>query len=80
MTIGALSGATESARAAPDAQDAPAASAAPQPGHARLGVAVDGQQIDSIDQLRQMIAQADDSVSLLIERDGEQMSVPVDLG
>ncbi|WP_028221125.1 Do family serine endopeptidase [Paraburkholderia oxyphila] len=120
VTIGALSGATGSANAAPDAQTVPAEPAPPQPGHARLGVAVrpltpqeqsdpslssgllveqaqgpaanagiqsgdvilavDGHPIDSVDQLRQMIAQADDSVSLLIERDGEQMSVQVDLG
>jgi serine protease Do len=117
VTIGALSGATESASAAPDEPPAPAA---PQPAHARLGVAVrpltreelsdaslpsgllveqaegpaanagiepgdvilavDGEQVESVDQLRQRLAQANDSVSLLIQRDGEQVSVPVALG
>jgi serine protease Do len=117
VTTGTLSDATESASAATDAPTAPAA---PQPAHARLGVAVrpltpeelsdaslpsgllveeaegpaanagiapgdvilavDGRQVESVDQLRQRLAQANDSVSLLIQRDGEQASVRVDLG
>jgi serine protease Do len=43
-------------------------------------LAVDGKRVTSVNQLRQMISQAGDQVSLLIQRDGEQLSVPVELG
>ncbi|WP_322003877.1 Do family serine endopeptidase [Paraburkholderia tropica] len=42
-------------------------------------VAVDGELIRSVEQLRDMIAQADDSVSVTVVRDGEQASVEVPL-
>ena len=59
------------------AQDA-AAQAGIQPGDVIL--AVDGTPVTSVNQLRRMIAQAGDSVSLTIQRDGARMSVPVELG
>jgi len=43
-------------------------------------LAVDGEPVENVDQLRKMISQAGDSVSLQIQRNGEQMSVPVKLG
>ena len=43
-------------------------------------VAVDGQVIRGVEQLRQLIAQADDSVSITVVRDGEEASVNVTLG
>jgi serine protease Do len=58
--------------------EGPAANAGIQPGDVIL--AVDGQQVASLDQLRRMIAHANENVSLLIQRDGEQESVPVELG
>jgi serine protease Do len=59
------------------AQDA-AAQAGIQSGDVIL--AVDGTPVTSVGQLKQMIAAAGESVSLLIQRNGEQMSVPVELG
>ena len=56
----------------------PAAAAGLQAGD--IIVAVDGKVIRGVEQLRQMIAQADDSVSLTVVRDGEEASVPVTLG
>ncbi|MBN3808633.1 Do family serine endopeptidase [Paraburkholderia sp. Ac-20347] len=43
-------------------------------------VAVDGELVRSVEQLRDMIAQADGSVSVTVVRDGEQASVEVPLG
>ena len=56
----------------------PAAQAGIQSGDVIL--AVDGKRVASVNQLRQMISQAGDQVSLLIQRDGEHLSVPVELG
>jgi len=55
-----------------------AANAGIEPGDVIL--AVDGEPVENVDQLRKMISQAGDSVSLQIQRNGEQMSVPVKLG
>jgi serine protease Do len=43
-------------------------------------VAVDGTLIRNVQQLKQIISQADDSVSVTVVRDGEQASVSVNLG
>jgi serine protease Do len=43
-------------------------------------VAVDGHVIRGVEQLRKLIAQADDSVSVTVVRDGEEASVNVTLG
>jgi serine protease Do len=43
-------------------------------------VAVDGHVIRGVEQLRQLIAQANDSVSITVVRDGEEASVNVTLG
>ncbi|NIF53036.1 trypsin-like peptidase domain-containing protein [Burkholderia sp. Ax-1724] len=43
-------------------------------------VAVDGKVIHGVEQLKRMIAQADDSVSLTVVRNGEEASVDVTLG
>jgi serine protease Do len=56
----------------------PAAQAGIQSGDVIL--AVDGKRVTSVNQLRQMISQAGDQVSLLVQRDGERVSVPVELG
>jgi serine protease Do len=56
----------------------PAASAGIQPGDVIL--AVNGRPVTSVDQLRQVIAKAGNSVALLIQRDNAQIFVPVDLG
>ncbi|TDN68573.1 DegQ family serine endoprotease [Paraburkholderia sp. BL10I2N1] len=56
----------------------PAASAGIQPGDVIL--AVNGRPVTSIDQLKQMVAKAGDSIALLIQRDDAQIFVPVDLG
>ncbi|RKT21875.1 serine protease Do [Paraburkholderia sp. RAU2J] len=56
----------------------PAAAAGIQAGD--IIVAVDGKLIRGVQQLKQMIAQADDSVSLTVVRDGEEASVTVNLG
>jgi serine protease Do len=56
----------------------PAAAAGIQAGDIIL--AVDGTVIRGVQQLKQLITQADDSVSITVVRDGEQMSVSVPLG
>lgn len=56
----------------------PAASAGIQPGDVIL--AVNGRPVTSVDQLRQVISKAGNSVALLIQRDNAQIFVPVDLG
>ncbi|SDR39217.1 serine protease Do [Paraburkholderia fungorum] len=56
----------------------PAAAAGIQAGD--IIVAVDGTVIRNVQQLKQIISQADDSVSVTVVRDGEQASVSVNLG
>ena len=56
----------------------PAAAAGIQAGD--IIVAVDGTVIRNVQQLKQIISQADDSVSVTVIRDGEQASVSVNLG
>ncbi|EDZ98837.1 protease Do [Burkholderia sp. H160] len=56
----------------------PAAEAGIQAGD--IIVAVDGKVVHGVEQLRRMIAQADDSVSVTVVRDGEEASVNVTLG
>jgi serine protease Do len=55
-----------------------AESAGIQPGDVIL--AVNGRPVTSVDQLKQMISQAGNSIALLIQRDNAQIFVPVDLG
>lgn len=43
-------------------------------------VAVNGTPVTSVEQLRAMVAKADKSVALLIQRDGDRLFVPVKLG
>jgi len=45
-----------------------------------LLMAVNGQPVTGIEQVRAAVAQADKSVALLIQRDGQQIFVPVRLG
>jgi len=56
----------------------PAAIAGIQPGD--VIVAVDGQPVRDVEQVRNLIAKADKSVALLIQRDGERIFVPVNVG
>ena len=56
----------------------PAASAGIQSGDVIL--AVNGRPVTSVQQLREVIAKAGNSVALLIQRDNAQIFVPVDLG
>ncbi|SIT47247.1 putative periplasmic serine endoprotease DegP-like [Paraburkholderia ribeironis] len=56
----------------------PAAAAGIQAGD--IIVAVDGKVIRGVEQLRQLIAQAGDTVSVTVVRDGEEASVSVTLG
>jgi serine protease Do len=56
----------------------PAASAGIQPGDVIL--AVNGRPVSNVDQLKQMVTQAGNSLALLIQRDNAQIFVPVDLG
>jgi serine protease Do len=56
----------------------PAAEAGIQAGD--IIVAVDGKVIHGVEQLRRIIAQSDDSVSVTVVRDGEEASVNVTLG
>ena len=56
----------------------PAALAGVQPGD--VLVAVNGTPVKSIEQVRNLIAKSDKSVALLIQRDGDQIFVPVRLG
>lgn len=55
-----------------------AANAGIQPGDVIL--AVNGQPVTSVQQLKAMVAHAGDSLALLIQRDDAQIFVPVDLG
>ncbi|MFL9873238.1 DegQ family serine endoprotease [Paraburkholderia megapolitana] len=56
----------------------PAANAGIQAGDVIL--AVNGRPVASVDQLKQMISSAGNSIALLIQRDDAQIFVPVDLG
>lgn len=56
----------------------PAAAAGVQPGD--LLIAVNGTPIDSVDQVRTMVAKASKSIALLIQRDGSKIFVPVHIG
>ena len=56
----------------------PAARAGVQPGD--LLVAVNGTPVQSIDQVRALLAKSDKSVALLIQRDGNRIFVPVRIG
>ncbi|MDD5334284.1 MAG: DegQ family serine endoprotease [Rhodoferax sp.] len=56
----------------------PAAAAGVQPGDVLL--AVNGTPIESVSQVRAMVAKADKSVALLIQRDGNKIFVPVRVG
>lgn len=56
----------------------PAAMAGVQPGDVLL--AINGTPAKSIDQVREVVAKADKSVALLIQRDGDKIFVPVRLG
>ncbi|MFP6558065.1 DegQ family serine endoprotease [Paraburkholderia sp. B3] len=58
--------------------DGAAENAGIQPGDVIL--AVNGRPVSTADQLKQMIAQAGNSIALLIQRDNAQIFVPVDLG
>jgi serine protease Do len=60
-----------------DAQG-PAALAGVQPGD--LLVAINGKPVTSIAQVRAVVAKSDKSVALLIQRDGNQIYVPVRIG
>ncbi len=55
-----------------------AARAGVQPGD--VVVSVNGQPVKDIDQVRNIVAKADKSVALLIQRDGERIFVPVRVG
>jgi serine protease Do len=55
-----------------------AASAGIQPGDVIL--AVNGRSVSNIDQLKQAVSAAGNSIALLIQRDNSQIFVPVDLG
>jgi serine protease Do len=55
-----------------------AASAGIQPGDVIL--AVNGRPVSNIDQLKQAVSGAGNSIALLIQRDNSQIFVPVDLG
>ncbi|SDV51619.1 DegQ family serine endoprotease [Chitinasiproducens palmae] len=56
----------------------PAANAGVQPGD--VIVAVNGEAVTSVDQLKRDVARADGSLALLVERNDTQIFVPVDLG
>jgi serine protease Do len=45
-----------------------------------LLIAVNGTPIDSVDQVRTMVAKASKSIALLIQRDGSKIFVPVHIG
>ena len=55
-----------------------AARAGVQPGD--VVVAVNGQPVKDIEQVRGIVAKADKSVALLVQRDGQQLFVPVNVG
>ena len=56
----------------------PALNAGLQAGDVVLGV--NGERVDTVDQLRRAVANAGHSVALLIQRDNAQIYVPVDIG
>jgi len=56
----------------------PAAAAGVQPGD--LLVAVNGTPIESVGQVREMVAKANKSIALLIQREGNKIFVPVRVG
>jgi serine protease Do len=56
----------------------PAAMAGVQPGDVLL--AINGTQAKSVEQVRDVVAKADKSVALLIQRDGNKIFVPVRIG
>ncbi len=56
----------------------PAALAGVEPGDVLL--AINGTPAKSVDQVREAVAKAGKSVALLIERDGNRIFVPVQLG
>jgi serine protease Do len=56
----------------------PAALAGVQPGDVVLSI--NGAAVTGIDELRKQVAQSDKSVALLIERNGQKIFVPVQLG
>lgn len=56
----------------------PAAKAGIQPGDVLL--AVNGTQVKSVEQVRELLAKSDKSVALLIQRDGSKIFVPVRVG
>jgi serine protease Do len=43
-------------------------------------LAVNGRPVSNVDQLKQAVSQAGNSLALLIQRDNAQIFVPVDLG
>ena len=49
-----------------------------QPGD--VVVSVNGQPVTDIEQVRGIVAKADKSVALLVQRDGQQLFVPVNVG
>ena len=55
-----------------------AAAAGVQPGDVLM--AINGQPATSVDQVRNVLKKSDKSVALLIQRDGQQLFVPVPLG
>jgi serine protease Do len=55
-----------------------AARAGVQPGD--VIVAVNGQPVTDVEQVRGIVAKADKSVALLVQREGEQIFVPVRVG
>jgi serine protease Do len=61
-----------------EAASGPAARAGIQPGD--LLLAVNGKPIESVEQLRAMVVTSGKTMALLIQREGEKISVPVDLG
>ncbi len=61
-----------------EAAGGPAAMAGVQPGD--VLVAVNGTPVDSVEQVRAVVAKAGKSVALLIQRDGDRIFVPVPIG
>jgi serine protease Do len=58
--------------------DGPARLAGIQPGDVLL--AINGQPLQGVEQVRQVLKQHPKQVALLVSRDGQQIFVPVDLG
>jgi serine protease Do len=61
-----------------EAVGGPAALAGVQPGDVLL--AINGKPVGSVAQVREIVAQSDKSVALLIQRDGDRIFVPVRIG